>query len=211
MKLYIKNNYNSKNENSEALAKKVLALYMNEKETSASFDAEDFLIERTLKGKPYLAKVPATNENSVGLDSIHFSISHTDDLWACIVSENNLGLDIQCAKERTNMEAVAKRFFGEDEQKYVEEAFSRGQREGETAFYRVWTGREAYAKYTGEGFFGESLKKFSVVKVSNIKCFVLNDLLTCETVKDGKARALYCSICIEEDEDTAREVEIVEL
>ena len=92
----------------------------------------------------------------------------------------------------------------------VEEAFSRGQREGEDAFYRVWTGREAYAKYTGEGFFGEALKELSVVKASNIKCFVLNDMQTCETVNEGKTRTLYCSICTEKDKAVAREVEIVE-
>lgn len=87
------------------------------------------------KGKPFFK-----NSNT------HFSISHSEGLWACLIGPSCCGLDVQYIKP-CNYNKIAGRFFSEKEALYISE-------NGLTAFYKIWTRREAYAKYSGEGFFG---------------------------------------------------------
>ena len=97
-----------------------------------SHDDDPPRILRLPGGKPVL---------SVG--GIHFSVSHSGHIFACAVAEENLGLDIQVSdsKDRTRL---AQRYFTEEEYQYVSD-------NGPASFYRIWTRKEAYAKYTGEG------------------------------------------------------------
>lgn len=180
MILYIKKDYDSSVADSESLAKRCISLYMNEKNTSASYDAEDFSINKTDKGKPYIEKGPS------------FSVSHTANVWACLVSEFNVGFDIQIEKLNVKFEAIAKRFFEEREREYVEKTGIKG-------FYQVWTAREAYAKYTGEGFFGKSMSDFSLADFmfdnKNVECseYKIQFVNLSEVYYDDK---LYCAICL---------------
>ena len=218
MKLYIKNNYNSKEENSESLLKKALALYMNEKTASASFDAEDFLIGRTSKGKPYLKEVVKSKKQELQEElqvekegfSVHFSVSHTGSMWACAVCDCEVGLDIEKGKPGAKFFDISKRFFEEAEQSYIEEAFNRGEEPGIEAFYKVWTGREAYAKYTGDGFFGPAMKEFSlVINTEMQKDYVIKHFLVDELIKDGivvSGEEIYGAICMEKDERECWEI-----
>lgn len=96
-------------------------------------------------GKPYFENVP-----------VKFSISHTGNLWGCIMSDSDVGLDLQEIKPRVKAEKLAGRFFSEEEYKYVRNNDIYG-------FFRVWTVKEAYVKYTGRGLFGEGMKEFSVI------------------------------------------------
>ena len=87
------------------------------------------------KGKPSFKK-----------SNTHFSISHSEGLWACLMGPSCCGIDVQYIKP-CNYNKIAGRFFSEKEANYVNE-------NGIEAFFELWTRREAYAKYTGEGFFG---------------------------------------------------------
>ena len=103
------------------------------------------LVESAL-GKPHLAD-----------QAIHFSISHSAD-WAVLAfAQTPLGIDGQHRKELPRMDLMQKRFFSEDEQKYVGDHHDR--------FFEVWTLKEAYLKATGEGIRRE-LGRFSVVTPS---------------------------------------------
>ncbi len=98
-------------------------------------DKADFpVINRTAKGKPYF-------ENS----NIHFSISHSGELWVCLFAHFNVGVDIQMIKGG-RLQEIAERFFTKEEAETV-------RQEGRDAFYRIWTSREACGKYEGSGFF----------------------------------------------------------
>ena len=99
---------------------------------------------RTEKGKPYL--VYETTGKPVS--DLEFSISHSEKVWGCIVSDCTCGLDIQKIRPADH-ESLAERFFSQNESQYVKSAGIRG-------FYEIWTRREALAKYTGLGFFGMS-------------------------------------------------------
>ncbi len=98
--------------------------------------AEKTQILRTDMGKPYFNDL-----------DVHFSISHSQDIWACLMGPDCCGLDIQYIKP-CNYKRIAKRFFSLWENAYIEQNDIEG-------FFDIWTRKEAYGKYTGEGFFGD--------------------------------------------------------
>lgn len=90
----------------------------------------DPVILKSGVGKPYFRDLP-----------IKFSVSHSGDRIVLAVSDKEIGADIQ----RVNPRAVrvAERFFTESENAYVGGDTQR--------FFEIWTKKEAYAKWHGEG------------------------------------------------------------
>ncbi len=109
--------------------------------------AEDFKIERTSKGKPYLPN-----------HDLCFSLSHSGEklLFACCF-DREIGVDIEFNKARSQWRQLANRFFAEDEKK---EATSIEK------FLEIWTLKESYLKMLGGGIDRE-LKSFSIF---NLPC-----------------------------------------
>lgn len=86
-------------------------------------------------GKPYLPEHPG----------FHFSISHTRGAVAAVISEQPVGVDVE--RLRMIKHRIAKRFFTQVEQAYIEEVEDlRDQR-----FFEIWTRKEACIKQTGKG------------------------------------------------------------
>jgi len=119
-------------------------------------------LETTKHGKPYYVKSKKVN----------FSISHSGKYWACLFDETNIGLDIEDYSSR-NLPAnrfmdIANRYYMSDEQDYVlgESNGKESEIDGDEAlknrFFMIWTAKEAYMKYTGNGF-TEGFKNFSVL------------------------------------------------
>ncbi len=123
----------SKEEFRRALTLEALSAYCLSHDID--FNPEKAVMLKGEKGKPYIEGLP-----------VHFNVSHSENLWLCIVGEAPCGIDIQVAKE-CDYEKIARKHFDEVEQAYVKLAGSAG-------FFRLWTRREAYGKYTGEGFYG---------------------------------------------------------
>ena len=76
----------------------------------------------------------------------HFNLSHSGDYVVCAVCDGEVGVDIQKwvpFKERT-----AERFFAPEEWKLLQSLPVEQRTE---MFYRLWTRKEAYGKYTGLG------------------------------------------------------------
>jgi phosphopantetheinyl transferase len=92
-------------------------------------------IEDDPRGKPTVHGVPAR----------HVSISHTGRILAAAASIlGPVGIDIERHDARRDVDRLAKAAFGPDERRAVLTG-------GPSAFYRIWTIREALAKATGEG------------------------------------------------------------
>lgn len=87
-------------------------------------------------GKPALEEHP----------DIHFNISHADGICACIVSDRECGID--CERIRDFRPNILKRIFSEQEQTYFRNV---PDEEKNTAFFRLWTLKEAYIKAIGRG------------------------------------------------------------
>ncbi len=78
------------------------------------------------------------------IDGLDFNISHAGDYVIMAVSDSSVGCDIERLRDRKS--AIAKRFYSESEKEWME-----GEKDRLVAFYRIWTARESYVKYTGEG------------------------------------------------------------
>jgi len=107
-------------------------------------------------GKPYL-KSP--------LSDIYYSYSHSGTYQALIFAEFEVGLDIedimrQNARSGDRLIKIAKRYFTQDEREYM--ALESNNNRLINAFFRIWTGKESYVKYTGMGF-RQGFTKFSVL------------------------------------------------
>ncbi|MCR5008980.1 MAG: 4'-phosphopantetheinyl transferase superfamily protein [Oribacterium sp.] len=78
---------------------------------------------------------------------ICFNFSHCDNVVACVVDRNTVGIDVQNYTE--TLTQVKKRFLTEKEMKVFGES---GDGDGVIrALARVWTLKEAYGKYHGIG------------------------------------------------------------
>jgi 4'-phosphopantetheinyl transferase len=113
------------------------------------------LVRKTLA--PYLAVEPVQVQFLVGEhgkphlagNELHFNISHTaDELLIAVSNMQDIGVDIELIKPRTNLDAVAERCFSAAEYA-VWQALDKDQQP--QAFYRLWTKKEAFVKAVGRG------------------------------------------------------------
>lgn len=102
--------------------------------TQAGEDGAALRFSYTDRGKPLC---PGTG--------LHFSLSHSGFFVACAVSNREIGADIEAL--RLIRPALAKRVCSPEELRYV---FPGGEFDS-ARFLSVWTVKEAYCKYTGDG------------------------------------------------------------
>lgn len=118
----------------------------------------------TLSGKPII-------------DGLYFNISHSKGKVVCVVSDREVGCDIEkIGKERTGL---AERYFTENEQSYLERC-SKEERVEE--FYRIWTMKEAYLKMTGEGL-KVPLQSINLVIEDEIKVYRDSERCMCRIME----------------------------
>lgn len=86
-------------------------------------------------GKPFFTLQPG----------IYYNISHSGDYVACILADQQVGLDIQQHKE-VSYERILKRMVPPD---LAEKILALDNPKEE--FFKQWVLREAYIKWTGEG------------------------------------------------------------
>ena len=129
MYLYICEGYKERG-STEELIRIALDMFLEETGT-AGHDTE---IARTEKGKPYFTNLP-----------VQFSVSHTGNVWACLMTAGTdpVGLDIQQVREY-NFGRIAAKYYTESEQQHISDKGAEG-------FFGIWTRKEAFAKYTGQG------------------------------------------------------------
>lgn len=103
--------------------------------------AENFelLIEQTPSGKPFVSGAP------------DFSVSHSENVVAVAVAdsgERGVGLDLQLLKEPLSP-ALIRGALSQEEQNRLNAIESEPERV--KYFYRLYTEKESYVKFTGEG------------------------------------------------------------
>ncbi len=118
-------------------------------------------IADTLKIAPETLKIIADENEKPYIEncSIHFNISHCENILVYAFSDSEIGIDIEKIKPISL--SVLKRFFSEDEQKFVlghlaGEKDSGKCENAETLekFYRIYTLKEAICKKSGVGIKG---------------------------------------------------------
>lgn len=114
-------------------------------------DPADIRFARTEAGKPY----------AIGLD-VHFNISHSGNFVVCAVSERPIGIDVE--QLRPIRGKLTQKVCTPEELAYIQEAPGWGEEltgESMRRFFRVWTTKEAYFKWTGTGI--TDLKAFDTL------------------------------------------------
>lgn len=101
-------------------------------------------------GKPSLG-------TGVGL---HFNLAHSRGLaLVALAAESDIGVDVEAIDRKTEIDAVAERFFSSSESSALRGLGPDRRREG---FFHVWSQKEAYLKGRGEGVV-HGLDHFDVV------------------------------------------------
>lgn len=148
-------------------------------------------ILRTENGKPYERDGRA-----------FFSVSHSGGFFACAVAGHEIGLDIE-ARTPKDPEAVARRFFTEDEVAFLDRISQPGEItdcSGDTArpgpgaygaaFRRIWTRKEALIKFRGS-ILSEMLSSESVLEREDVDLIDLDlsgDIIGCICIPKGEER-----------------------
>ncbi len=97
-------------------------------------------------GKPFLPGSP-----------LRFNLSHSRDrLLIAVTTGRAVGIDIEFRRSNINMAAIAERWFSDEERQYFQTA-----KTAETAFYDIWTKKEAFVKAQGRGIF-QGISEFTV-------------------------------------------------
>ena len=108
-------------------------------------------IKRTLLGKPYIDY------------PLCIGVTHTDDVIIIALDEKSFGIDAEnVSRMMTRQDSIARRFFTENERKFIEESPDK-----QNTFLEIWVKKEAYVKYTGEGVPG--MKNIDVTLLSGFK------------------------------------------
>ena len=101
---------------------------------------------RTAGGKPYFPDAP----------QVRFSISHSGDYWACAFGPSEVGLDVQKHENRRYRD-ISRRFFHPVEIEHLQSCCY-----DPAEFFKIWTAKESYVKFTGGGIM-QGLAAFSVL------------------------------------------------
>lgn len=129
-------------------------------------------------GKPLL--VDSLQPDNVA--PIHFNLSHAGDWVTLVISDKLVGLDVENAKRKNDVLAIADRYFFGIEKQQLDDFASDAAR---NRFFDFWTLKESYMKARGEGI-SLGLSNFGF------------DLRYPKPFSDGNIR-LYISDCIDDD------------
>ena len=189
-----------------AFAKKCLCDYIGEKENDI-----EITFSKNGYGKPYVENIYKINEKSetekTEMDiALFFSLSHSENMIICAVACFNLGAD--CQKKNTDdikqCKKIAGRFFSAKENAFLNGFLApepdAKEKEYIDNFFKIWSKKEAYVKYTGKGM-AEGMKNFSVTTEKRQKSYCGDvyfkrfDLTGRQKTKDGDRDKFYIYLC----------------
>lgn len=135
------------------------------------------------------------------IEGICFNLSHSGDKVVCAVSEKPIGIDIEKIEEQKGN--IAKRFFTDNENKYLNEYEGEDKKR---EFFRLWTMKESYMKYTGEGM-KLALDKFEFNLNGDIFVYRDHQKINCN-IKEYDVAGYKLTVCADEKEFAANLQEI---
>ena len=136
----------NESESGEYYAGEKLTMYTVSQVLKLLAEPLDLQFDYGAKGKPYLRDYP-----------FYFNLSHSGEYVFCVISDREVGVDIQQFGP-VDEGRIAGRFFTEEERLAL--ADCTDSMEQRKLFYQIWVRKEAYGKLTGEGIvatLGESM------------------------------------------------------
>ncbi|RBP02129.1 4'-phosphopantetheinyl transferase superfamily protein [Rossellomorea aquimaris] len=182
------------NDKTRSLVGELLLKYIILKNNSGKVN--NYKIFRNKYGKPYL-----------NIDNLHYNISHAGDWVVCCIDKKSVGVDIEQVID-IDIEIIKEQFHTKE----IE--FLNSNSNNLKEFYRIWTVKESFVKYTGLGL-SLSFKSFYVeFAQKNVITIGYEDNLAFPTINNKiKIQSLILdsnymlSICFEE----GSEFEITEI
>lgn len=110
---------------------------------------KNVIINYSKFNKPYLKDFP----------NIHFNLSHSGKKAICVISDKEIGCDIE--QISAMKKEISDRCFSKEEQEYLENSENQAE-----DFYRIWVAKESFLKALGTGI-NENMKKFSTIPNGN--------------------------------------------
>lgn len=108
----------------------------------AASDPKELVFRYSDKDKPSLSPGHSGTQ-------LEFNVSHSGSVALLAFAQGKaVGVDVEQVRENFEHEAIARRFFSEDEQRQLA-ALAPSERYG--GFFRCWTRKEAYIKAQGTG------------------------------------------------------------
>ncbi len=125
------------------LLRRILGKFIDTDPTAITFKHNEH-------GKPFLADAKQTGRTE-------FNISHSRDrLLIAITTDRSIGVDIEHRRTGINTNAIAKRWFSQEERENLQTLENP-----EKGFFDTWAKKEAYIKALGTGIF-KDLNTFTV-------------------------------------------------
>lgn len=129
------------------------------KDIDNNININDIKINFTKNEKPYIENEEYKN--------IFFNISHSKDKAIIVISNEEVGCDIEKIKDFDIN--IAKRFFTKKEYELIDGIFDKEKQK--KIFYKIWTMKESYLKQKGTGIVeGLDIIDFSNVDYDSILC-----------------------------------------
>ena len=139
-------------------------------------------------GKPYLKDFPG----------VYFNLSHSGDKVICIISDHEVGCDVE--KIRDRYDGVKNRFYMPGEREAIDACEDPEERR--KLFFRYWTMKESYVKATGKALAteienmdisdcpGYTFHEFDIFEGYCVSCCIKGE---CEIVlqKEGLTRLVF--------------------
>lgn len=145
------------------LLSRIFSMVCIKKEFGIDFKNQKFLAEEN--GKPYLAEHP----------DVHFNVSHSGELIVCAIGRKKVGIDVEKVRE-FNENLIFKVCNREERERILNSVDTNAE------FCKVWTKKEAYLKYLGEG-----------IKSFNFKNIVYPDNLIMRFCRYSNFIIIVCS------------------
>lgn len=137
--------------------------FKNEKDKLLSLSA-GIALNKALKEYNLKEKDLITDINEFGKpyfkdrNDIKFNLSHSFDTSICVISQNEIGVDIE--KKRKYNEKLSLKYFSKEENDYINKSINKDE-----SFTRIWTLKESFLKCIGQGL---------ILNMNEIS-FLLND------------------------------------
>jgi 4'-phosphopantetheinyl transferase len=113
----------------------LLGHYLNREADTLRFDSSE-------RGKPFLNTTSHT-------ERVEFNLAHSDDLGLLAVTKAGpIGVDVERIRPMRDADELVARFFSERENERFQKL---PEPDKESAFFNLWTRKEAWLKATGEG------------------------------------------------------------
>lgn len=110
-------------------------------------------------------------------EDIFFNISHSKDGIACILSQNEVGIDIE--KIRPVSQALAKKICTNEE--YFSYCSSSNRNE---TLLTIWTKKESFVKMNANSIF-TNFKKINTKNLKNVHCFKFENFIVSASLKNN--------------------------